>query len=329
MTHRRTAAGCALAVFAALVSGCASVIDGSPRVVGEGPPIHGEPVSSLDRAEWESADATRMIDPCLALDPVPLDGFGDVIAHGPVGDLSTCRAEIVPPGGSSETPAWVEVNIGVLEPSAELGAAEEIAGKQVRGSAVTLPGSCALYFPLAPYLALGQQLPDTSERWGYVSYLDSGASDCVAARRVTASVLGKLERGETVAGARGIPLAQQDPCRVVEELHGRVETFGPGSRPFECRIGLKGAVSASVAFSLTPPPETRDNGLDEVVLGDRRFMHFQDAMACNYYFYPGEVVETGRPDEDVLPLTAAVTASAANCEDAEVVASVAAAMFDY
>lgn len=343
--YRRTATGCALAIFAVLVSACSSVVGGSPRVVagsprvvGEGPPIHGQPVSSLDRAEVEIAAAARAIDPCLALDSHSFDGLGAVIAYGPVGDLSTCHAEIVPPSGSPATPDWLEVNIGVLEPTAELGLPQVVAGTEVRGPALTMPGSCALYFPLAPYLSLGQQVPGVTQRWGYVSHLGDGASDCVAARTVTESVLGRLEHHDAVGGDRSVPLAEQDPCRVVESLDKGVETFGSGSRPFECRIGLEGGVPASVAFALTPPPETSESGLDEVVLGNRRFLHFQDAMACNYYFYPGEVFDTEQGPGAAVPdtsersrtrLTAAVTASAANCADAEVLATAAAVMFDY
>lgn len=324
----------ALAIAAALVIACGAVVPGSPRVVGEGPPIHGLPVSSLDRAEMEIAAASRAIDPCLVLDERSLARFGDVIAHGPVGDLSTCHAEIVPPGASPATPVWVELSLGVLEPSSELGGAQTIAGTEVRGAAVTMPGSCALYFPLAPYLPVAHGDSEATERWGYVSYLAGGESVCADARAVTESVLAELAGGETVVDDRAIPLAALDPCRVVEEL-GRVETFGPGSRPYECRIGTSTG-KASVGFALTPVPEPSPGGLDEVELEGRSFLHFQDAMFCNYYFYPGEVFDNNRPSSPAGErvksgnrLTAAVTASAPSCGDAESLATTAADMFDY
>lgn len=340
MTRRIFMVGCVVVFAAALVSACGAVVPGSPRVVGDGPPVHGRPVSSLDRAELEIAAAVRSIDPCVVLNERALGRFGDVIAHGPVGDLSTCHAEIVSPGASPVTPVWVEVSLGVLEPRAEMGAVETVAGTEVRGAAVTIPGSCALYFPLAPYLSVAHADSDATKRWGYVSYLGPGPSVCADARVVTESVLAVLESGDAVAdeqaGERAIPLSEQDPCRVVEILETHALTFGPGARPYECRISAGNGSEASVGFALTPMPAVSPGGLDEVELGGRRILHFQDAMFCNYYFYPGEVFDNNDPSspagervKSANRLTAVVNASAPSCDDAELLATAAVDMYDY
>lgn len=321
------------AVFAMLLVSCSGVVAGAPSVAGAGEPIYGLPVSEHTRAELAVAAAARDLAACGLLDRDLVASFGQVTAYGPVGDLSTCHAELVPVRGTSANPAWVEVTVGEREPTERTGAGETTSGIEVRPAAGALPGTCTLYFSLPP-------VPDAAPgRWGHVSYLDgaggtgdsAAGDDCAEARTVLGSVVGRL--GWAVSAPLDIPLAQQDPCRVVEML--AVETFTPGSRPYECLLTLRGGAEASVQLALSPEP-SQTGGPETVELDGTPFTYFRDAIDCHYYFYPGTVFDTNVPSSPVSErdkignrLTASVAASAPSCNDAETLVLAAAEVFDY
>ena len=322
------------AVFAVLLVSCSGVVAGVPSVAGDGEPIYGLPVSEHTRAELVVAAAARDLAPCGLLDRDLVASFGQVTAYGPVGDLSTCHAELVPARGTPANPVWVEVTVGEREPTERTGAGEAASGIEVRPAAGALPGTCTLYFSLPP-------VPDAAApgRWGHVSYLDgaggtgdsAAGDDCTEARTVLGSVVGRLEA--PVSGHSDIPLAQQDPCRVVEKLP--VETFTPGSRPHECLLTLRGGAEASVQLALSPEP-SQTAGPEAVELDGMPFTYFRDAIECHYYFYPGAVFDTNVPSSPVSErdkignrLTASVAASAPSCDDAETLVLAATEVFDY
>ncbi|UNM98048.1 hypothetical protein [Rhodococcus opacus] len=329
------------ALFAALLASCAGVVEGAPSVAGVGEPIYGLPVSDHSRVELAVAAAARDIAPCGLLDQNLVASLGQVTAFGPVGDLSTCHAELVPPRGTPANPVWVEVTVGEREPTEDTGAGEVTSGIEVRPAVGALPGTCTLYFSLPPVPGVPDD--DTAPgRWGHVSYLDgaggmgdsAGGDDCAEARTVLGSVAGRLRTPVPVRS--DIPLAQQDPCRAVEKMSGRgVETFSPGSRPYECLLTLRGGDAASVQLALSPEP-SQTGGPEAVELDGKTFTYFRDALECHYYFYPGAVFDTNLPSSPVSErdkrsnrLTASVAASAPSCDDAETLVLAAAEMFDY
>ncbi|GCE37453.1 hypothetical protein Rhow_008618 [Rhodococcus wratislaviensis] len=322
------------AVFTVLLVSCSGVVAGVPSVAGDGEPIYGLPVSEHTRAELAVAAAARDLAPCGLLDRVLVASFGQVTAYGPVGDLSTCHAELVPARGTPANPVWVEVTVGEREPTERTGAGETASGIEVRPAAGALPGTCTLYFSLPP-------VPDAAApgRWGHVSYLDgaggtgdsAAGDDCAEARTVLGSVVGRL--AALASSPSDIPLAQQDPCRVVEKLS--VETFTPGSRPYECLLTLRGGAEASVQLALSPEP-SQAGGPETVELDGTPFTYFRDAIECHYYFYPGTVFDTNLPSSPVSErdkignrLTASVAASAPSCDDAETLVLAATEVFDY
>ncbi|MGV9864701.1 hypothetical protein [Rhodococcus koreensis] len=327
------------AVFVMLLVSCSGVVAGAPSVAGTGEPIYGLPVSEHTRAELAVAAAARDLAPCGLLDRDLIASFGQVTAYGPVGDLSTCHAELVPARGTPANPVWVEVTVGEREPTERTGAGEATSGIEVRPAAGALPGTCTLYFSLPPDPGAADYAPG---RWGHVSYLDgaggtgdsAAGDDCAEARTVLASVVGRL--GSPTPARPDILLAQQDPCRVVEQLSGRgVETFTPGSRPYECLLTLRGGAEASVQLALSPEP-SQAGGPETVELDDKPFTYFRDAIECHYYFYPGSVFDTNLPSSPVSErdkignrLTASVAASAPSCDDAETLVLAATEVFDY
>jgi hypothetical protein len=123
---------------------------------------------------------------------------------------------------------------------------------------------------------------------------------------------------------------------VVEKMSGRgVETFTPGSRPYECLLTLRGGDAASVQLALSPEP-SQTGGPEAVELDGKTFTYFRDTRECHYYFYPGAVFDTNLPSSPVSErdkrtnrLTASVAASAPSCDDAETLVLAAAEMFDY
>ena len=326
--------------FAMLLAACSGVVAGAPSVAGAGEPIYGLPVSEHTRAELAVAAAARDLAPCGLLDRELVASFGQVTAYGPVGDLSTCHAELVPPRGTATNPVWVEVTVGEREPTEETGAGEATSGIEVRPAVGALPGTCTLYFALPPVPDVRDDV--AARRWGHVSYLDgaggtgdsAAGDDCAEARTVLGSVVGRLR--SPTSGLSDIPLAQQDPCRVVEELSGRgVETFTPGSRPYECLLTLGGGAEASVQLALSPEPSPV-GGPETVELDGKPFTFFRDALSCHYYFYPGAVFDTNLPSSPASErdkignrLTASVAASAPSCDDAETLVLAAAEVFDY
>ncbi|MFC0453103.1 hypothetical protein [Rhodococcus jostii] len=328
------------ALFTVLLVSCSGTVVGAPSVPGAGEPVYGQPVSEHTRAELAVAAAARDLAPCGLLDEDLVASLGQVTAFGPVGDLSTCHAELVPPRGTPANPVWVEVAVGEREPTERTGAGEATAGLEVRPAAGALPGTCTLYFSLPP--VPGVQDDVAAGRWGHVSYLDgaggtgdsAAGDDCAEARTVLGSVTDRLRSPVRIRS--DIPLAQQDPCRVVENMSERgIETFAPGSRPYECLLTLRGGVEASVQLALSPEPP-RAGGPDAVELDGRPFTYFRDAVSCHYYFYPGAVFDTNLPSSPVSErdkrsnrLTASVAASAPNCDDAETLVLASAEMFDY
>ncbi|MBC2641538.1 MULTISPECIES: hypothetical protein [unclassified Rhodococcus (in: high G+C Gram-positive bacteria)] len=328
-----------IALFVVLLVACSGTVEGSPGVVGVGEPIYGRPVSEHTRAELAVAAAARGIAPCGLLDEDLVGSFGQVTAFGLVGDLSTCHAELVPPRGTPANPVWVEVTVGEREPTERTGAGTATDGIEVRPAVGALPGTCTLYFslPTVPGPQVG-----VAARWGHVSYLDgaggtgdsAAGDDCAEARTVLGSVTDRL-RSPARTGS-DIPLAQQDPCRVVEKMSERgIETFAPGSRPYECLLTLRGGTDASVQLALSPEPP-RIGGPEAVELDGKPFTFFRDALSCHYYFYPGAVFDTNLPSSPVGErdkrsnrLTASVAASAPSCGDAETLVLASAEMFDY
>lgn len=127
------------ALFAALLASCAGVVEGAPSVAGVGEPIYGLPVSDHGRVELVVAAAARDIAPCGLLDQNLVASLGQVTAFGPVGDLSTCHAELVPPRGTPANPVWVEVTVGEREPTEDTGAGEVTSGIEVRPAVGALP----------------------------------------------------------------------------------------------------------------------------------------------------------------------------------------------
>ncbi|QSE91101.1 hypothetical protein JWS13_21935 [Rhodococcus pseudokoreensis] len=320
------------AVFSVLLVSCSGVVAGAPSVAGTGEPIYGLPVSEHTRAELAVAAAARDLAPCGLLDRDVVASFGQVTAFGPVGDLSTCHAELVPARGTPANPVWVEVTVGEREPTERTGAGETASGIEVRPAAGALPGTCTLYFSLPP--VPGAVAPG---RWGHVSYLDgaggtgdsAAGDDCAEARTVLGSVVGRL----AAPVSSDIPLAQKDPCRVVEKLS--VETFTAGSRPYECLLTLRGGAEASVQLALSPEP-SQAGGPETVELDGTPFTYFRDAIECHYYFYPGTVFDTNLPSSPMSErdkignrLTASVAASAPSCDDAETLVLAATEVFDY
>ncbi|MFD7006534.1 hypothetical protein [Rhodococcus jostii] len=330
------------ALFAVLLASCAGVVEGAPSVAGVGEPIYGLPVSDYSRVELAAAAAARDIAPCSLLDENLVASLGQVTAFGPVGDLSTCHAELVPPRGTPANPVWVEVTVGEREPTEETGAGEATAGIEVRPAVGALPGTCTLYFSLPPVAGVPADDATAPGRWGHVSYLDgaggtgdsAAGDDCAEARIVLGSITGRLRTPVPLRSE--IPLAQQDPCRVVEKMSGRgVETFTPGSRPYECLLTLRGGDAASVQLALSPEP-SQTGGPEAVELDGKTFTYFRDTRECHYYFYPGAVFDTNLPSSPVSErdkrtnrLTASVAASAPSCDDAETLVLAAAEMFDY
>ncbi|MCQ4121764.1 hypothetical protein [Rhodococcus tibetensis] len=323
-------------VLAACALSCGVIVDGSPRVVGVGAPVYGLPVSDFVRAELAVAAAARAVEPCGLLDAASVASFGVLTAYGPAGDLSTCHAEVIPPGGTPLDPSWIEVVVGEREPSEGVGSGDAAGGVEVRPALAPLPGTCTLYFSLPPVPGGG-----ASERWGHVAYLagadGAGTSNsgdgCAEARAVLEAVTARLRSAPT--GRADIPLAQQDPCRVVEKVtEPEIATFVPGSRPYECRLTLRRGDEASLRFALSTPPRT--GGPDVVEIDGRSFAHFEDALECHYYFYPGAVLDTNVPDSPMSEsakrgnrLIASVAATARNCDDAQMLVLAAADMFDY
>ncbi|AOW93694.1 hypothetical protein BFN03_16385 [Rhodococcus sp. WMMA185] len=337
MGRRKVAASPLLAsAFAVLLASCGVAVDGAPQVAGE--LVYGQPVSAFVRGELAVAQAARDIEPCGLLDAELVASFGELTAYGPVGDLSTCHAELVPFHGRAADPAWVEVTVGEREPSEQTGARETMSGLEVRPAVGSVPGTCTLYFRL-PAVATQAAV---AGRWGHVSYLDGAGrlgdspagDDCAEARTVAGSVAGKLHSPESMGP--GIPLAQQDPCAVVEKLSDRgVEVFLPGARPYECHITLRGGDRASVRLALSPE-RPRAGGPELVELDGKEFAHFRDSFDCHYYFYPGGVLDTeapsSPPSEHGRPgnrLTASVAASAPSCDDAQTLVLESFEMFDY
>ncbi|MFC9362085.1 hypothetical protein ACFTZB_36620 [Rhodococcus sp. NPDC057014] len=328
------------AVFAVLLVSCSGVVTGAPRVAGTGEPVYGLPVSEHTRAELAVAAAARDLAPCGLLDRDLVASFGQVTAFGPVGDLSTCHAELVPPRGTPANPVWVEVTVGERAPTEETGAGVTTSGIEVRPAVGAFPGTCTLYFSLPP--VPGAADGAAPGRWGHVSYLDgaggtgdsAAGDDCAEARTVLGSVVGRL--GSPASAPSDIPLTQQNPCRVVEQLPGRgVETFTPGSRPYECLLTLRGGAEASVQLALSPEP-SQAGGPETVELDGETFTYFRDAIDCHYYFYPGAVFDTNLPSSPVSErdkignrLTASVAASAPSCDDAETLVLAATEVFDY
>ncbi|MFZ2177763.1 MAG: hypothetical protein WAW17_27795, partial [Rhodococcus sp. (in: high G+C Gram-positive bacteria)] len=319
----RVAEALAIGLLGIAAVSCGGVIAGSPQVVAAGQPVYGQPVSELDRAELAVAARARAIAACGVLDRNVAATFGELTAYGPVGDLSTCHAELIPPGGAPAAPAWVEVVVGEHLPPERTGVARAEGGVEVRPALDALPGTCTLYF------ALPSDAERAPARWGHVSYLDGsggvgdsgGGDDCAEAWTVVRSAATRLNSAPPDSAK--IPLMQQDPCRTVERLRERgVESFAPGSRPFECLITLRGGQEAAVRFGLSPePPQT--GGAEEVMLGGNAFRHFQDARECHYYFYPGDVLDANLPSSPVNErekygnrVTASVEASAPDCDDA-------------
>ncbi|MDV7242859.1 MULTISPECIES: hypothetical protein [Rhodococcus] len=324
-------------VFAACALSCGVNVDGSPRVVGVGAPVYGRPVSDFVRAELAVAAAARAVEPCGLLDAAGVASLGVITAYGPAGDLSTCHAEVIPPGGTPVDPSWIEVVVGEREPSEGVGRGPAASGIEVRPALSPLPGTCTLYFSLPPVPGVA-----APARWGHVSYLDGAAGvvrpaagdDCAEASAVLAAVTARLHAAPR--GTTNIPLAQQDPCRVVENVtEPEIATFAPGSRPYECRLTLGRGDEASVRFALsTPPPRT--GGPEVVEIDGESFAFFEDALECHYYFYPGDVVDTNVPHSPMSEivrrgnrLTASVAATARDCEDAQMLVLAAAEMFDY
>jgi hypothetical protein len=236
-------------IAVALLTGCASPIDGRPVA---GPtdvdqafffagdvPAYGQRVSDDDIARMAYLRAVRRIDVCGLLTGGALARVGETVSVGTLFAFNECDAEVKISGVSERRFVSVELDLASAEPS---------------GCDVSVPLPLSR-LPDAPPLPASAQ---PSARVGVI-----GVVDCELARRIGDALTARLEAKplppRDAAAIYPSRMAGRDACEVLSVRNDITDWDVHGSGPYRCRFSIRGD-GHDVGLQLSLQPRVVDAG---------------------------------------------------------------------